>query len=114
MVMNNIEPRARTFNLAAPLKDSLRRKLIPANFIPRMRNSMNRLLPFRTRRPVPVAPAEDAMRLAGEIAALSPPQVLLVSGEFTVFHAQAAQIPTIVRELGRLREIAFRNAGEGT
>ena len=36
------------------------------------------------------------------------------SGAFDVFCADAAAIPTVLRELGRLREITFRAVGEGT
>jgi putative hemolysin len=106
--------RTRTLNLVAPLTNSLRRKLKPSQFIPGVRNSMNRLLPFKTRQPVPVAPAEDVALLAAEIAALPPRQILLENGEFVVFQAQAAQAPGVLRELGRLREVAFRNVDEGT
>jgi putative hemolysin len=39
---------------------------------------------------------------------------LLISKNYEVFLAKAAQIPHILRELGRLREITFRQIGEGT
>ena len=39
---------------------------------------------------------------------------LLVSKNYEVFLAQAKDIPNILRELGRLREITFREVGEGT
>ncbi len=41
-------------------------------------------------------------------------QLLVESGEFQVFAAKAEQIPEILYELGRLREITFREVGEGT
>ena len=40
--------------------------------------------------------------------------VLLESGDFTVFLARAGQIPCLLREIGRLRELTFRQAHEGT
>ncbi|MBN2792914.1 MAG: lysophospholipid acyltransferase family protein [Desulfuromonadales bacterium] len=52
--------------------------------------------------------------LAGEIAALPSSQTLVESGESTVYYAQAEQIPRLLREIGRLREFSFRQAGEGT
>ncbi|MDG5766192.1 GNAT family N-acyltransferase [Balneolales bacterium ANBcel1] len=58
--------------------------------------------------PVPVEHLED------EIRALAPSQRLLDSGEFQVFHAVKKQIPNIVREIGRLREVTFRGTHEGT
>ena len=39
---------------------------------------------------------------------------LLQSKNYEVFLAQANQIPNILREIGRLREITFREVGEGT
>src|SRR5262249_23872429 len=41
-------------------------------------------------------------------------QLLVRSGQFRVLYASAAQIPHLLREIGRLREIAFRAAGEGS
>ena len=35
-------------------------------------------------------------------------------GEFDVFIAPAVQIPAVIQEIGRLREITFRKVGEGT
>jgi len=52
--------------------------------------------------------------LASEIAALHPDRTLLESGEFIVLLAQAHEIPNGLREIGRLREVTFRQAGEGT
>lgn len=39
---------------------------------------------------------------------------LLVSKNYEVFFANAKQIPNILHEIGRLREITFREVGEGT
>ncbi len=39
---------------------------------------------------------------------------LLISKNYEVFFAHAKQIPNILHEIGRLREIAFREVGEGT
>jgi putative hemolysin len=39
---------------------------------------------------------------------------LLVSKNYEVFLAPAKEIPNILREIGRLREITFREVGEGT
>jgi hypothetical protein len=35
-------------------------------------------------------------------------------GDFEVFLAKAKKIPNVIQEIGRLREITFRNIGEGT
>jgi hypothetical protein len=44
----------------------------------------------------------------------SPAEALLCSaGDLSVFIAGAEQIPSVLREIGRLREIAFRAAERG-
>lgn len=59
--------------------------------------------------------AEQAHATIGaEIAALPPAQRLLTHNEYTVCYASAEQIPAALLEIGRLREITFRSAGEGT
>lgn len=77
----------------------------------------------RTRRPLAawrgntndaVATAADPALLAADVASLDPSSRLLSSGGFSVWLAPAAGIPNVLREIGRLREIAFRAAGEGT
>jgi putative hemolysin len=54
----------------------------------------------------------QAMRQEAET--LPAGNVLLESGPYAVCAAQAAEIPNTLREIGRLREIAFRKVGEGT
>lgn len=49
-----------------------------------------------------------------EVINLPEPQVLLEQEEYRVFWARAFQIPYTLREIGRLREVTFRDAGEGT
>lgn len=62
----------------------------------------------------PIVPQGPAGLLAAEVAALGPEAVLAESGDMAVLCAEATRIPHIVREIGRLREITFRAAGEGT
>lgn len=52
--------------------------------------------------------------LKAEIEALPPQQKLVRSGNFSVFYARADQMPRCLQEIGRLREITFREVGEGT
>jgi len=49
-----------------------------------------------------------------EIQHLPPEQILIESGDDFVILAKAPQIPQVMREIGRLREVAFRSVGEGT
>jgi len=62
--------------------------------------------------PALVAPRGDTGRFLSEIAALGEP--LLGSGSYQVFCATAPELPAVLDEIGRLREIAFRAVGEGT
>lgn len=52
--------------------------------------------------------------LIDEIADLPDEQGLLTQGEFSVFYMRQPQCPSLMRELGRLRELTFREVGEGT
>ncbi|MEZ4794899.1 MAG: lysophospholipid acyltransferase family protein [Flavobacteriaceae bacterium] len=53
--------------------------------------------------------------MAAEVEALRKgDRRLLVSKNYEVFLAQAQYIPNILQEIGRLREITFREVGEGT
>jgi putative hemolysin len=49
-----------------------------------------------------------------ELRRLSPSQTLVESNEFAVIQATTAQIPHLLLEIGRLREITFRAVGEGS
>jgi putative hemolysin len=55
-----------------------------------------------------------AAALMSDVAALRPDQILDENRDFTVFAAGEHEIPNILPELGRLRELTFREAGEGT
>ena len=62
----------------------------------------------------PVASPVPASLLKAEVEALPPDQFLVVSGKYLIVYARARQIPWCLQEIGRLRELTFREAGEGT
>ena len=62
----------------------------------------------------PVAPAVPARRLSADIKNLMPDDCLIDNGRFRVYCVPAERIPSCLQEIGRLREITFRAAGEGT
>jgi putative hemolysin len=62
----------------------------------------------------PIAPAEPAEALAAELNQLHRERCLLESGNLAVYLARAQEVPRMLQELGRLREVTFRSAGEGT
>lgn len=64
--------------------------------------------------PRPVASSMDRERLRHEVEGLPPEQQLAKKEEFSVYYAQARQIPNMLLEIGRLRELTFRQAHEGT
>ena len=49
-----------------------------------------------------------------DIVALPADRLLIENAEFAVYAARASELPHAIDELGRLREITFRAAGEGT
>ncbi|MEQ8234410.1 MAG: GNAT family N-acyltransferase [Gammaproteobacteria bacterium] len=61
-----------------------------------------------------IPPPVDPSLMATEVAALPGEQRLVESGDLEVWYARAAQIPWLLQEIGRLRELTFRQVGEGT
>jgi hypothetical protein len=59
---------------------------------------------------VPISSAQ----LCIEINHLDSHAQLMTRGDFEVYFAQAHQIPNVLLEIGRLRELTFRSVGEGT
>ncbi|MHC1712639.1 MAG: lysophospholipid acyltransferase family protein [Solidesulfovibrio sp.] len=92
----------------------------------RLRTSLLRNRPHRPRRRPPLFPQKGIARqealiapvspelLADEIAGLPAGAVLHQSGEFSVIEAKAVDLPLVLREIGRLRELTFRRVGEGS
>ena len=52
--------------------------------------------------------------LAKEVAGLPEDRCLASSGDLAVYLGSASEMPYMLREVGRLRELTFRRAGEGT
>ncbi len=64
--------------------------------------------------PAPVIPPPPRETLQREVETLPQEQKLWVNGKFEVYRAGYDQIPRLMEEIGRLREMTFREAGEGT
>lgn len=62
----------------------------------------------------PLAEEQPSEALAQEIALLPPQCKLTEKAPIEVYCAQANQIPKTLAEIGRLRELTFRQVGEGT
>lgn len=61
-----------------------------------------------------IAAPEPVALLESEIESLPPEALLVTSGPFRVYVATAEQVPAVMREIGRLREVTFRGVGEGS
>src|SRR6185503_16515013 len=61
-----------------------------------------------------IAPPIDASRLTRDVDALPAEARLLATGDLAVYCASSAQLPNVLREIGRLREVTFGAVGEGT
>ena len=70
--------------------------------------------PVKPTRPQSVAPPVPPDVLAAEIAALPACTRLTSQGPWSVCYVTARQAPRVLQEIGRLRELTFRAAGEGT
>lgn len=62
----------------------------------------------------PLALPQAPARLAAELAALPPECLLCAQGDFEVYRCEAAMIPQVLAEIGRLRELSFRLVHEGS
>jgi putative hemolysin len=62
----------------------------------------------------PIAPAVPQRFIIEDIDALPSDRLLTETADFAVYAARASELPHLLDEVGRLREITFRAAGEGT
>lgn len=97
--------RERTYRLANPLEERL---------IERLKKQID--VRRAERKPAkPIISETPRFQIWEEIERLRQSGSMLTQFRtFEVFWANAAEIPNILRELGRLREITFREVGEGT
>lgn len=79
-----------------------------------LRLRRDRPFPRPRRRMAALGPAIPKDWLSDELASLPEENRLVASSTQEVWLARAPEIPLCLRELGRLREITFRLAGEGT
>lgn len=61
----------------------------------------------------PIVPETETELLVAETGQLSSEQRVEDTREFSVYVARASEIPQVLQELGRLREMTFREVGEG-
>jgi putative hemolysin len=77
-------------------------------------------LPTKVRAALPhraqqrIASAVPSSLAIGDIVALPADRLLAENGEFAVYAARGTELPHLLNEIGRQREITFRAVGEGT
>jgi putative hemolysin len=64
--------------------------------------------------PQPIVAETAADLIEADLAALRPARRLLVHGPWEVYVARKVELPHVLPEIGRLRELTFRRVGEGT
>ncbi|HTE01172.1 MAG TPA: lysophospholipid acyltransferase family protein [Mucilaginibacter sp.] len=93
--------RARTYALGAGLEEE-KKIFNPRNL-------------FKIKKePAEIVPEIDAAILEKEIEPLRESYRIWIEKNYEVFIVPTSTIPNIIREIGRLREITFRDVGEGT
>ncbi|MEL7534464.1 MAG: lysophospholipid acyltransferase family protein [Bacteroidota bacterium] len=70
--------------------------------------------PHRAPKMKSLAPEGNYQAIKGEVAALPGACLITEQQHFQVFLASAERIPHALQEIGRLRELTFREVGEGT
>lgn len=61
-----------------------------------------------------IVKAQDKDIMAAEVEALVPRRIVAESGSLITFYCMRREAPTLIKEVGRLREQVFRSVGEGT
>jgi putative hemolysin len=84
-----------------------------AENVPGVREARAPLTPI-ARRFEPIGEPEVPRLLSEEVLGLAACHTLVAAGDYVVLVAQRQRIPRIMNEIGRLREMSFRAAGEGT
>jgi hypothetical protein len=69
---------------------------------------------FRAVKVEDIIPAVKREKIETEVSSIREKYMLFETGEFQVFCSPSFCIPSVMNELGRLREITFRQIGEGT
>jgi len=62
----------------------------------------------------PIVRSQPVEMMEEDMRTLPPESILIDKDPFVVYAARAEQLPHVLKELGRLREITFRTVGEGT
>ena len=72
------------------------------------------LIKKKERKEEVIADAVSSLALEQDIQSLPEECRLMAKGEMEVYCGRASQLPHVLREIGRLREVTFRGVGEGS
>jgi len=103
MNFNNIDKfgrflRSKVYCLGSPIE-------VPKYFVPRFKKS---------KKQEPIAPPASRIDLMNEVELIKKDYSLFDSGTYSVICSPSKKIPLMMQEIGREREITFRQVGEGT
>ena len=70
--------------------------------------------PWKTKKVEPIIEAVPQQVISKEMGGLREAYMLFESGDFQVFCAPSLEMPNVLKEIGRLREVTFREVGEGS
>jgi len=70
--------------------------------------------PWKTKKVEPIIEAVPQEIISQEMDNLREAYMLFESGDFQVFCAPSLEMPNVLKEIGRLREVTFREVGEGS
>ncbi len=70
--------------------------------------------PWKTKKVEPIIDAVPQVMISKEMDSLRESYMLFESGDFQVFCAPSLEMPNVLKEIGRLREVTFREVGEGS
>ncbi len=118
--MNQPNHSEQNLNLNVSTGVGLRNKFLAygKNAVERFPLSLRTFSPFpakpKPRNFQPLATPHDTKQLIIDVEKLPLEQRLFNNADYAVFYAKAWQMPRLMDEIGRLREITFRQVGEGT
>ena len=69
---------------------------------------------LKYKKPLRIIKAINSTKIVSEIEEITENSLLFKVKQFEVFCASSSEIPNILREIGRLREVTFRTIGEGS
>jgi len=114
-IRKSIQPKIiNCFTSEESLGQYLRAKTFHLNEVEKIESFFKKYLYKKRKIKSEIIDSVDIQLLRSELIKLDYKYHLLTQGDFSIYCAPFREMPNIVREIGRLREITFREVGEGT